>query len=87
MSSEGKESSPSPPSVSPLPPPGMTPEQQQKVDELERELHKMKAIVLKHEVRIRDLEKTLVTHGISLATDQNEAHSKDVKNNGDTTTH
>lgn len=51
-----KDGSPSPPH-SPLPPSGMTAAQLQKMEELVGEVNKLKAIILKHEVRIRDLEK------------------------------
>lgn len=49
------------PPASPLPPAGMTEQQQTKMDELIGEVNKLKAIVLKHEVRIRDLEKRVDT--------------------------
>ncbi|KPM06481.1 coronin-like protein 3 [Sarcoptes scabiei] len=64
------------------PPPGMTPQQLQKFEEMCQEVNKLKAIVLKHEVRIRDLEKTLATNGIALTTDeQNDKAGR--TNNGD----
>lgn len=43
--------------AAPPPPAGMTASQAQKMEELVNEVNKLKAIVLKHEVRIRDLEK------------------------------
>ena len=52
-----KESSPSPP-ASPSPASlAISAATTQKVEELMSELNKLKAIILKHEVRIRDLEK------------------------------
>lgn len=61
-----------------LPPPGMTKEQTQKFDDLCTEVNKLKAIVLKHEVRIRELERTLTVNGISLA--QSDQANENVKN-------
>ncbi|KAH9413710.1 Coronin-1C [Dermatophagoides pteronyssinus] len=66
--------------LSSLPAPGMTSEQTQKFDELAMEVHKLKAIVLKHEIRIRDLEKTLTSNNIKLDTDE----SSRTTNNGET---
>ena len=75
---KGKDGSPSPPS-SPLPPAGMTAVQAQKMEELINEVNKLKAIVLKHEVRIRDLEKKVETVVPSTET----LNDDEVKNNGD----
>ena len=80
-SAAAKDSSPSPP-ASPLPPSGMTAVQAQKMEELISEVNKLKAIVLKHEVRIRDLEKkveTVVPSGDNGTNDTTD----EVKNNGD----
>lgn len=79
-SSGSKDSSPSPPG-SPLPPPGMTPEQAQKMEDLITELNKLKAIVLKHEVRIRDLEK--MQNNSAGNDEQIDNEKNDMKNNGD----
>lgn len=65
--------------LSSLPPPGMTPEQLQKFEELANEVHKLKAIVLKHEIRLRDTEKALAAHNITLDTDESSR-----TNNGET---
>jgi hypothetical protein len=54
-SSSTEKSTPSPPPESQSP--ALTAAQVQRVDELVSELQKMKAIILKHEVRIRELEK------------------------------
>lgn len=56
LSSSGgsKDSTPSPPGS---PSPGISSAVSQRVEELVSELNKLKAIILKHEVRIRDLEK------------------------------
>ncbi|KAI1292171.1 Coronin-1C [Halotydeus destructor] len=54
--SGSKEASPSPPAS---PAPVISAAMNQRVEDLVSELHKMKAIILKHEVRIRDLEKKL----------------------------
>ena len=72
--SGGVKDEPSPPS-SPLPPSGMTAIQAQKMEDLISEVNKLKAIVLKHEVRIRDLEKKTDS--------ENHEIADDVKNNGD----
>lgn len=50
-----KDNTPSPPGS---PAPALTSALNQRIEELVSELQKMKAIILKHEVRIRDLEKT-----------------------------
>lgn len=70
--------------LSSLPAPGMTPEQMQKFDDLAMEVHKLKAIVLKHEIRIRDLEKTLATNNITLDTTLDLDESSSRTNNGET---
>jgi len=54
LSGGSKDNSPSPPAS---PSPVVTSALNSRVDELVSELQKMKAIILKHEVRIRDLEK------------------------------
>lgn len=78
-SSESKDSNSSPPS-SPLPPSGMTAVQAQKMEELISEVNKLKAIVLKHEVRIRDLEKKVET---VVPSSEHDGHTDEIKNNGD----
>lgn len=81
-SSGDVDSSPSPPR-SPLPPPGMTPQQLQKMEELMSEVNKLKAIVLKHEVRIRDLEKLTNSDAVAPAGDDAAAGDDDLKKNGE----
>lgn len=71
--------------VAPLPPAGMTAQELQKMEDLMLEMNKLKAIVLKHEVRIRDLEKTLTANGITLSSDnENDSGKTNRTNNGDT---
>ncbi|XP_054155357.1 coronin-1C-like [Oppia nitens] len=79
LSSSGgsKESTPSPPS-SPKPSGGSSGVSNQRVEELVSELNKLKAIILKHEVRIRDLEKKVEES----QTDSHNNHNSQ-QNNGD----
>lgn len=82
LSGGSKDSTPSPPAS---PSPHVTAVNAvltQRVDELSSELHKMKAIILKHEVRIRDLEKK-VEHGFN---DTNNIQNNETNNNGETAT-
>jgi len=81
-----KESSPSPPAS---PAPALTSALTQRIEELVSELQKMKAIILKHEVRIRDLEKrtdlsskTNNTDG-SLDNHNTQAGAETLNNNGE----
>lgn len=85
--SGSKENTPSPPS-SPGPGSVATLALNTRVEELVSELQKMKAIILKHEVRIRDLEKKTETQASSKTSDGNlDNHSSQVgseaNNNGD----
>lgn len=74
-STGSKESTPSPPaSPSPL----VSSALNSKVDELVSELHKLKAIILKHEVRIRDLEKKVEQQ-------EKSDNLTEIKSNGDST--
>lgn len=57
----------------------MTAVQAQKMEELISEVNKLKAIVLKHEVRIRDLEKKVET----VVPSSDSHNGEEVKNNGD----
>lgn len=64
--------------AAPPPPAGMTASQAQKMEELVNEVNKLKAIVLKHEVRIRDLEKK-----VEVGAGANGETADEAKNNGD----
>lgn len=72
-----EKSTPSPPPESPAP--AQNAAQTQRVDELVSELQKMKAIILKHEVRIRELEK----RGQNLD-NLTQSVGSEANNNGDT---
>lgn len=67
----------------PLPPSGMTASQAAKMEELVNEVNKLKAIVLKHEVRIRDLEKKVESAGGANGETGNGETAGGAKNNGD----
>lgn len=74
---QSKENSPSPP-MSPSPAVSMA--MTAKLEEFASELSKMKAIILKHEVRIRELEK----RNASLENNvQNSQSGSEANNNGD----
>lgn len=77
-----KENTPSPPSS---PSPAQNSAQNQamssKLEEFASELQKMKAIILKHEVRIRELEKR--GHGLDNTQNSNSQASSEANNNGD----
>lgn len=73
-----KDENSSPPAT-PLPPSGMTAVQAQKMEDLISEVNKLKAIVLKHEVRIRDLEKKVES---SSDNHNDELVPDEIKNNG-----
>lgn len=74
------ENTPSPPS-SPSPNSAVTAAVSQRIDELVSELQKMKAIILKHEVRIRDLEKKALTNIDNAVTGSSGEEANN--NNGD----
>lgn len=74
-STEKETPSPTPESLSPAQNAALT----QRVDELVSELQKMKAIILKHEVRIRELEK----RGQNLD-NLTQSVGSEANNNGDT---
>ncbi len=78
---KGGDSMDASPPASPLPPSGMTAGQAQKMEELINEVNKLKAIVLKHEVRIRDLEKKVDAGGGGVS--ENGDGEGAAKNNGD----
>ena len=74
------ENTPSPPS-SPYPNSAVTAAVNQRIDELVSELQKMKAIILKHEVRIRELErKTTIDNVVTGSSGSPEEANN---NNGD----
>lgn len=73
-----KENTPSPPSS---PSPALTNALTQRIEELVSELQKMKAIILKHEVRIRDLEKKVELKNDGL--DNHAQPGSETNNNGD----
>lgn len=81
--SAGKDSMDASPPASPLPPSGMTAGQAQKMEELINEVNKLKAIVLKHEVRIRDLEKKVDAGGGGGVSENGDGEGAAAKNNGD----
>lgn len=76
------ENTPSPPS-SPYPNLAVTAAVNQRIDELVSELQKMKAIILKHEVRIRELEKKSVTTIDNAVTGSSGSPEEANNNNGD----
>jgi len=78
-----KENSPTPPPASPAPhlqQPQVSSAQQARIDELVSELQKMKAIILKHEVRIRELEKKTT---LDNAHGQGRSGGSEANNNGE----
>lgn len=80
---KGGDSMDASPPASPLPPSGMTAGQAQKMEELINEVNKLKAIVLKHEVRIRDLEKKVDAGGGGGVSENGDGEGAAAKNNGD----
>lgn len=76
------ENTPSPPS-SPYPSSAVTAAVNQRIDELVSELQKMKAIILKHEVRIRELEKKALTTIDNVVTGSSGSPEEANNNNGD----